>query len=487
LAKHQILHADKKPDYLTGETMSDFYANFANSGVGRVILNAINLPTPQILDRHSVGAPTFKGDILVGGTGNSNAIGTVAAALRGSEANLFITNGNGATNKVQESIGTESGVTAYTPEKEDSQEFKALVFDATGVCNTTELKEVYDFLHPVIRKLQPCARVIILGSTPELCGDRKKQTAQRALEGFSRSVGKEISKGASSALIYIAPGAEVNAESPLRFFLSPKSAYVSGQVIRATKAPYSAVDANKPLTGKTALVTGGSRGIGEAIAETLARDGAKVVVLDIQPMEEELRKVASKISGDHLVADVTAENTADLITEKFREMGGLDILIHNAGVTRDKTLGGMPDHMWDMVMNINLISEENINDRLLTTGTLNENARIVCVSSMSGIAGNFGQTNYAMSKAGVIGMVQSTAKELENGMTINAVAPGFIETQMTAAIPFTIREAGRRMNSMSQGGQPVDVAETIAFFASPASSGINGNVVRVCGQSLLGA
>jgi 3-oxoacyl-[acyl-carrier protein] reductase len=106
---------------------------------------------------------------------------------------------------------------------------------------------------------------------------------------------------------------------------------------------------------------------------------------------------------------------------------------------------------------------------------------------MSGIAGNFGQTNYAMSKAGVIGMVQSTAKELENGMTINAVAPGFIETQMTAAIPFTIREAGRRMNSMSQGGQPVDVAETIAFFASPASSGINGNVVRVCGQSLLGA
>jgi 3-oxoacyl-[acyl-carrier protein] reductase len=99
-----------------------------------------------------------------------------------------------------------------------------------------------------------------------------------------------------------------------------------------------------------------------------------------------------------------------------------------------------------------------------------------------------GQTNYAMSKAGVIGMVQSMAKVVgPKSITINAVAPGFIETQMTAAIPFAIREAGRRMNSMSQGGLPVDVAETIAWYASPASAGLNGNIVRVCGQSLLGA
>jgi 3-oxoacyl-[acyl-carrier protein] reductase len=107
---------------------------------------------------------------------------------------------------------------------------------------------------------------------------------------------------------------------------------------------------------------------------------------------------------------------------------------------------------------------------------------------MSGIAGNNGQTNYATSKAGVIGMVQSMAPELaQRGATINAVAPGFIETQMTASIPLMIREAGRRMNSLSQGGLPVDVAETVAWFAAPATSGVTGNVVRVCGQSLLGA
>src|SRR5205823_1037714 len=114
--------------------------------------------------------------------------------------------------------------------------------------------------------------------------------------------------------------------------------------------------------------------------------------------------------------------------------------------------------------------------------------RIVCVSSISGIAGNAGQTNYSTSKAGVIGSVQTFAPLVaQRGVTINAVAPGFIETQMTAAMPIATREAGRRMNSMSQGGLPVDVAETVAWFASPGSGGVTGQVVRVCGQSLLGA
>jgi 3-oxoacyl-[acyl-carrier protein] reductase len=112
----------------------------------------------------------------------------------------------------------------------------------------------------------------------------------------------------------------------------------------------------------------------------------------------------------------------------------------------------------------------------------------VGVSSISGIAGNAGQTNYSTSKAGVIGFVQSRAPELaKQGLTINAVAPGFIETKMTAAMPIAIREAGRRLNSVSQGGLPVDVAETIAWFAAPSSAGVTGNVVRVCGQALIGA
>jgi 3-oxoacyl-[acyl-carrier protein] reductase len=148
----------------------------------------------------------------------------------------------------------------------------------------------------------------------------------------------------------------------------------------------------------------------------------------------------------------------------------------------------MPEERWTQLMEINLSSEERINDALLDGKLLRPNGRIVGVASMAGIAGNNGQTNYAASKAGVIGMVESLAPELaKRQATINAVAPGFIETQMTAAMPIGPREAGRRLSSLSQGGLPVDVAETIAWFASPASTGVNGNVVRVCGQSLLGA
>ncbi len=207
------------------------------------------------------------------------------------------------------------------------------------------------------------------------------------------------------------------------------------------------------------------------------------------PLADDLEKVVSSIGGSAIVADITdPEAPAQICDELQAKHGGVDVVVHNAGVTRDKTLGGMDEERWSLLMDINLSSEERINDALIERDLLNDNGRVVCVSSMSGIAGNAGQTNYSTSKAGVIGMVQSMAPLLaERGATINAVAPGFIETQMTAAMPIGPREAGRRMNSLSQGGLPVDVAEAIAWFASPASTGLNGNVVRVCGQSLIGA
>jgi 3-oxoacyl-[acyl-carrier protein] reductase len=223
------------------------------------------------------------------------------------------------------------------------------------------------------------------------------------------------------------------------------------------------------LNGKVALVTGAARGIGASIADVLEREGATVVRLDI--------------AGADIELDITTDEAPEVIARHFRD--GLDVIVHNAGVTKDRTLAKMPEDRWQSVMEVNLIAPERITERLLPL--LRDDGRIVCVSSMSGIAGNAGQTNYATSKAGVIGLVETLAPSLERGITINAVAPGFIETQMTASMPIPVREAGRRMNSMRQGGLPVDVAETIAWLASPASSGVNGNVVRVCGQSLLGA
>ena len=199
--------------------------------------------------------------------------------------------------------------------------------------------------------------------------------------------------------------------------------------------------------------------------------------------------MTGEIGGSTIAVDITGDEApATICDELAAAHGGIDIVVHNAGVTRDKTLGGMDAERWDTLIAINLTSEERINGELLERDLLREGGRIVCVSSMSGIAGNAGQTNYSTSKAGVIGMVEAMAPVLaERSATINAVAPGFIETGMTAAMPIAPREAGRRMNSLSQGGLPVDVAETIAWFAAPDSTGLNGNVVRVCGQSLIGA
>jgi 3-oxoacyl-[acyl-carrier protein] reductase len=148
----------------------------------------------------------------------------------------------------------------------------------------------------------------------------------------------------------------------------------------------------------------------------------------------------------------------------------------------------MTSERWQQVLDVNIAAQVRITEELLDQDLVRPHGRIVAVSSISGIAGNPGQTNYATSKAAVIGSVEAFAELVrDRGITVNAVAPGFIETSMTAPVPLLVKEAGRRMNSLHQGGQPVDVAETVAWLASPDSGGVTANVVRVCGQSLLGA
>ncbi|WP_272496289.1 SDR family oxidoreductase [Nocardioides sp. B-3] len=159
--------------------------------------------------------------------------------------------------------------------------------------------------------------------------------------------------------------------------------------------------------------------------------------------------------------------TARVAHHLATEHGGVDIVVHNAGITRDKKLANMAEDRWSSVIGVNLTAPERITRALLDEKVVNDNGRIIGVASIAGIAGNVGQTNYAASKAGVIGFVDSLADDLGRGITINAVAPGFIITAMTAAVPFATREVGQRLNALSRGGLPVDVAEAIAWFASP--------------------
>jgi 3-oxoacyl-[acyl-carrier protein] reductase len=468
--------------------MTDTYTKLANNPIGRRIVQQVGLPRPTVLERYTPGDATVAGQVLLGAAPGGRLAGPIASVLASLHANVST-----ALREDLRTAAADAGLDAavFNGEVPGDARFKALVFDATGITGSEQLQELHAFFHPVVRRVRSCGRVVVLGTAPDDTQNPREATAQRALEGFTRALAKEIGGGSTVQLVYVAPGAESQLASTLRFLLSARSAYVSGQVVRVGKVAGQppVVDIDRPLAGKVALVTGASRGIGAAIAATLARDGAHVVGLDIPALAADLDAVTSALGGSSLTCDITTDEAPQTIASFLQEThGNVDIVVHNAGVTQDRTLARMKPERWSLVLDINLSAEERINDALLEQDVLRAGGRIVCVSSISGIAGNSGQSNYATSKAGVIGMVQSLAPVLaKKRITINAVAPGFIETQMTAAVPLAIREAGRRMNSMSQGGLPVDVAEGIAWFAAPDSTGLSGNVVRVCGQSLLGA
>ena len=445
--------------------MSDRYQFFTSTPIGKLVTKNLGLPAPTPLERWSEGAPLVDGTVVTGGAGRLGKDLVVALD------NLGITN---------------VGVAA------EGERYKGLIFDATGLTSAEQLVELQHFFTPLMRSLSSCARVLVIGTVPDHTSSAGERIAQRALEGFTRSLGKEIGKGSTVNLVYVAPGAEQALESTLAFYLSPKSAYVSGQVVRigatGTTEAGPVADPVRPLAGQVAIVTGASRGIGEQIARVLHRDGATVLGIDVPQAASELQGLMRELDGDHLVLDITAKDApqriAQHVTNTYGQVHGV---VHNAGITRDKKLANMAEDRWSSVIAVNLTAPERISRELLEQGLIAANGRIVGVSSIAGIAGNVGQTNYAASKAGVIGLVESLAPELEGGITVNAVAPGFIITQMTAAVPFATREVGQRMNAMSQGGLPVDVAEAIAWYLSPGSTGVNGNVVRVCGQMMLGA
>ena len=450
--------------------MSDRYIDFANSSLGQRLVGAIGLPSPVRLERWQAGRlRPVEGPLLIGGGPLSEHITAFASKLTDA---VF-------------SYGPEPSVTSpWIPGQRPT--LKAVVFDASHLLHTDQLKQLREFFQPLLRSLQHSAHLVILGRAPDTQRDPFAASAQRALEGFSRSLAKELRNGSTLQLLYVDEGAEEQLEGALRFFLSPKSAFISGQVLRLSACATQVSDWTRPLAGRKALVTGAARGIGAAIAETLARDGADIILLDVPAAKNDLEALAARLGGRSITLDICAENAAAQLIEQLPE--GIDIVVHNAGITRDKTLANMTPEYWDAVLAVNLNAPQVLTKALLDSGTLHDNGRVILLASISGIAGNRGQTNYAASKAGLIGLAHAWAPLLsERGISINAVAPGFIETQMTAHIPFALREAGRRMSSLGQGGLPQDVAEAVAWLAQPGSGAVSGQALRVCGQSVLGA
>ncbi|WP_426117693.1 3-oxoacyl-ACP reductase [Pseudomonas sp. DSP3-2-2] len=449
---------------------SDRYIDFANSDIGRRLVGAIGLPKPVRLERWQAGRlRPVEGTLLISAGPLADHVRLFAQRLTDS---LY-------------SFGSEiPGATNWVADQ--GPKLKAVVFDASTFTQADHLKQLREFFQPLLRSLDSSAHVVILGHAPASLKDPVAAATQQAVEGFSRSLAKEMRNGGTVQLLHVDSGAEEQLEGAFRFFLSPKSAFISGQVIRLRRCATEVQDWSRPLAGRKALVTGAARGIGAAIAETLARDGAEVVLLDVPQAKADLEALAARLGGRALTVDICAEDAARQLIEHLPD--GLDILVHNAGITRDKTLANMPADFWDSVLAVNFSAPQILTQALVDSGTLRDNARVILMSSTTGLAGNRGQTNYAASKAGLIGLARAMAPSLhERGISINAVAPGFIETKMTADMPFALREAGRRMSSLGQGGLPQDVAEAVAWLAQPGSGAVSGQVLRVCGQSVLGA
>ena len=447
----------------------DLLSQVINSAPGSFLAKQFGLPAPETLRRYRPGEPPLAGSLLIGGDGR------LAEPVRAALGGDYDVVGNNIGGRWADTFG-------------------GLVFDATGITEPGQLRSLFEFFTPVLRNLGPSARLVVLGSTPHEVTDPHEQICQRSLEGFTRSLAKELRRGATVALVYVSPHAKTAAtgvESTLRFLLSGKSAYVDGQVFHVGRDDADRPsDWDKPLAGKVGIVTGAARGIGATIAEVFARDGAAVVAIDVDQAADALHETAARVGGTALALDVTAPDAVERIAAHLKEHHGgrADILVNNAGITRDKLLANMDDARWDAVIAVNLLAPLSLTEGLVANGSIGAGGRIIGLSSMAGIAGNRGQTNYATTKAGMIGLTGALAPSLaEKGITINAVAPGFIETAMTAAIPLATREVGRRLNSLYQGGEPVDVAEAIAYFASPASNAVTGNTIRVCGQAMLGA
>jgi 3-oxoacyl-[acyl-carrier protein] reductase len=474
--------------------MTDFLLESENA---RKLIKTLGLPipVPERLARAKGSyeeRPLDDRKVLIGGAGTLH--GALAQILTKAGASPWVV---GASNAVLEPYVGPGEAWARPPrriepgEAPESERVDAIVFDGTGLESPGDLRQVYDFMHPWIRRLNRSGRVVVIGR-PGADAKQAALAATRAgLEGFTRSLGKEIgSNGSTANSVFVEEGAESRLGPVLRFLLSPRSAFISCQPFHVTNlAQGEEAPETHVLGGKVALVTGAARGIGEATAELLAAEGAHVVCLDRPADDGPCSKVAQRIGGSVLLVDITDEEAPSRIAKDLKaRFGGVDIVVHNAGVTRDKTLGRMQPDAWDMAVDINLGAVLRITDRLLQDEVLRPGGRIICLSSVSGIAGNRGQTNYSASKAGLVGFVRALApKVAKKGITVNAIAPGFIETRLTDAMPVAIREVARRMSAVGQGGKPEDVGQAITFLASPGAVGLTGEVVRVCGGALVGA
>ena len=456
--------------------LDSLIAGALNSPLGKKAMAAAGFAEATKLRR---GEALPSGPLALGVVGESSAVADALAAVGLSAEPALI---DSPDTRTKDDKGRDQAP-AY-PAK-----IGAVLVDASQAATVDQLEQVRAVLRPAMRGLEPSGRVIIVAADPATASSVEQAAVRQALDGIMRSVGKELRAGATANLVQVADSTTpAQLGVVLQFLLSGRSAYVDGQPlvladVATTPAPQ----------GRIVVVTGAARGIGAAIARRFAADGARVVVVDVPMAGEALAGVANELHGTALQLDITVPDAgariAEHVAQRYGEGARIGALVHCAGILRDRMLANLDEVRWASVLQVNLAAQLRMNEVLLdpsVAGGLADGARIVAVASTSGWAGNKGQTNYAASKAGVMGMVRALAPSVaERGIVVNGVAPGFIETDMTASIPVVDREIFRRSSSLLQGGKPADVAEAIVFLADPETP-MNGQVVRVCGQLIVG-
>ena len=355
-------------------------------------------------------------------------------------------------------------------------------------------KQLFQLLQPNLQKLAKHCRVLLVSRLSKKPSVEEEANAE-AVIGFVKSFAREVGTRAITAnAIEIHHGCKPEAiASALSFFASDRARYVTSQRVKLT-ATESEVG-GLSLQGEHAVVTGGARGIGAAIAQILARQGAAITIVDLPNARDAGSEVAAKIvkgggKAHFLPADVTnAAEISEMLKHASALLGEATVLVNNAGITRDKTFAKMAVEKWNQVIEVNYEAAVKTTEAFLALrGASQRPASVVYLSSVVGIAGNFGQTNYTLSKAAVIGHVRALARELKNkGVRVNAIAPGFIDTVLTREVPLLNREMGKQLITLLQAGEPEDIAEIVAFFASRAAAAVSGETLRVDGGMFIGA
>lgn len=491
--------------------MTELFDSLTRGYLGKRLIKALSLPVPAPLLRPSEirfsNQKTLQGHIILSGFAPDDLFKTCMQALIAENSSHHIDpklHWHGATSAQSQLLINTHGLQTLPSHLPPNSRgtFSALILNTQSYRSPQAIDQLYTDCKALLPLLDKRGHAILLSPIDEQSNPTSKTSGitNLFLEGFTslvKCLAKEIASEAITINHLMVNPQQLSAiPTLLDYLLSHRSCYVTGQALTVgdsvtehkwplrarqanVKSPLERTPANQPL----ALLTGAGGCIGRAITHKLAANGFKLILADRTQKQFVLRDLAEQTGGTPLTLDLTRPNSIAILSDCIDEHGGqLHALIHNAGITQDRLFKNMTPEAWQNVLDINLWAPAEITQFLLKDKKIADHGRIVLMSSVVALSGNRGQSQYCFSKAGLIGLMRDLLPTIaKSGITINAIAPGFIDTPMTRKIPGHIREFTKRLNAFAQPGHAEDVAEAVSLCCDPTAEHFTGNILRVCG------